>query len=104
MKDALGHGSDSQGGSLSVPDQHQLRIARDTVRNPLKGLFLGGPNAKEAEAILRGKFGHTDAQIAALTGGHPKSKPVPTHPAHEYNRDLALRIRDRQVGSGMKHR
>ena len=45
---------------------HQKRICVDTVRNPLKGLFLGGPSAAEAEKTLRERFGFTDAQIAAL--------------------------------------
>ena len=50
----------------SPPDAHQLKICRDTIKNPLKGKFLGGPSAKEAEKILRTKFGYTDAQIAKL--------------------------------------
>ena len=67
---------------------------------------------------------------ATLAGDHPKSAPVPTHPAMDkvaslqrtlsrtgdetlqknlrseinYNRDLALRARNGQVGSGMKFR
>lgn len=49
-----------------VPDQHQLKILKDTVRNPLKGKFLGGPSAEEAEEILREKFHFTDAQIEKL--------------------------------------
>lgn len=85
-KDAKGHGSDGR-GSMSVADRHQHNIARDTVKNPLKGTFLGGPNAAEAEAMLRGKFGYSDSAISTLKGdggpaldtGHPKSAGVPVH-------------------------
>lgn len=90
-KDAKGHGSETR-GSMSVPDRHQHSIARDTVKNPLKGVFLGGPSAAQAEDTLRSKFGYNDAAIAKLKGGqsaadvlaapgHPKSVPVRTHPA-----------------------
>jgi hypothetical protein len=51
---------------ISIPDRHQLKIAIDTVKNPAKGMFLGGPSAKEAEEILRKKFRYTDAQIKKL--------------------------------------
>ena len=51
--------------SLTVPDRHQLRILKDTVKNPMKGL-LGGPSAEEAEKILRTKFHFSDADIARL--------------------------------------
>lgn len=50
----------------SVPDKHQLKILKDTVKNPMKGKFLGGPSAEEAEEILRTKFGYSDAQIKKL--------------------------------------
>jgi uncharacterized protein YjbI with pentapeptide repeats len=53
---------------LTVPDQHQLKILIDNVKNPLKGKFLGGPSAEEAEEILREKFRYTDAQIKKLKG------------------------------------
>ena len=36
---------------LSVPEKHQLRIARDTVKNPDKAL-LGGPSVEEAKKII----------------------------------------------------
>jgi len=36
---------------LSVPDKHQLRIALDTIENPLKAL-LGGPSVEEAKEIV----------------------------------------------------
>ena len=51
------------------PDAHQKKIAIDTVKNPMKGKFLGGPSAEEAEEILRKKFGYTDAQIKKLKKG-----------------------------------
>jgi hypothetical protein len=51
---------------LSVPDMHQKRICIDTVKNPLKGQFLGGPSAEEAKEILKTKFGYTPEQIAKL--------------------------------------
>jgi hypothetical protein len=54
--------------AVSVPDRHQLKILKDTVKNPTKGL-LGGPSAKEAEKILREKFNYSKAQIARLKRG-----------------------------------
>jgi len=54
--------------NLSVPDKHQLRVLKDTVKNPLKGVFLGGPSAEESEKILREKFGYSDNQINKLKG------------------------------------
>jgi hypothetical protein len=51
--------------AVSVADRHQLKILRDTVKNPLKGM-LGGPSAEEAEQILRDKYKYTDAQIRQL--------------------------------------
>ena len=68
-KDAKGHGSDGRGGRMSVPDQHQHRIAVDTVKNPLKGTFLGGMNADEAEKLLTGKFGYSQATVDKMKGG-----------------------------------
>jgi len=56
----------------SVPDQHQLRILKDTVKNPAKG-FLGGPSAAEAEKTLREKFNYTDSQINQLKNGSIKT-------------------------------
>jgi hypothetical protein len=50
------------------PEYHQHKIAVDTVKNPAKGLFLGGPNAQEAEEILRSKFKYTDDEIKKLKG------------------------------------
>jgi hypothetical protein len=47
-------------------NEHQERICKDTIKNPLKGIFLGGPTAEEAEEILRKDFGYTDKQIQKL--------------------------------------
>lgn len=51
----------------TVSEKHQLKILRDTVRNPLKSL-LGGPTAKEAEEILREKFQYSDLDMEKLKG------------------------------------
>ncbi len=53
---------------LSPPDQRQKRICIDTLGNPLRGKFLGGPTEEQAEQTLRQKFGFTDFQIARLKG------------------------------------
>jgi hypothetical protein len=44
----------------------KVKVLKDTVKNPAKGMFLGGPSAEEAEKILKQKFGYTDAQIKKL--------------------------------------
>jgi hypothetical protein len=49
-----------------TPEWHQHKIAVDTVKNPLKGTFFGGPTSTEAEYILRYKFGYTDKDIIKL--------------------------------------
>ena len=62
-------GSRRKGNAIrpsNVPDRHQLRVLIDTVKNPLKGAFLGGPSAEEAEQILRDKFRYTSAEIQRL--------------------------------------
>ena len=51
---------------MNTFDKNQKRVCEDTVRNPAKGIFLGGPNAEEAEQILREKFNYTDKQIQHL--------------------------------------
>ena len=66
MKDAKGHGSNPRGGSGMG---HHEKILRDNLKNPLKGLFLGGPQPAEAESILRSQYGYNDKQIGALKGG-----------------------------------
>jgi hypothetical protein len=47
---------------LSVPDRHQLRIARQTLRmNDVMARVMGGPTKEEAREI-----------IARLTGRRPR--------------------------------
>jgi hypothetical protein len=48
-----------------VADSHQKKILINTVKNP-NSYLLGGPNAKEAEKILRTKFKYTDSMIKKL--------------------------------------
>lgn len=39
--------------TLSVPDRHQLKIARDSLRAPCAMLgVMGGPNHREAREII----------------------------------------------------
>ena len=52
--------------ALDIPDQHQLRILKDTVKNPTKGKFLGGPSEEVAVEILKKKFHFTDKDIERL--------------------------------------
>ena len=40
-------------GESSVADKHQLKILKDTVKNPMKGILLGGPSAEEAKEIVK---------------------------------------------------
>jgi hypothetical protein len=49
-----------------APEKNQLKVLIDTVKNPAKGKFLGGPSAEEAEETLRSKFDYTDAEIDKL--------------------------------------
>jgi len=51
----------------SVFDEHQYRIAVDTVKNPLKSL-LGGIDSDEAEKILREKFNVSQYEIDKMKG------------------------------------
>jgi len=51
--------------TASVFEDHQLKILKDTVKNPNKSL-LGGPDADEAKKILKKKFKFTDKQISDL--------------------------------------
>lgn len=50
-----------------TPDYHQHKIAVDTIKNPMKGKFLGGPSEEEAKEILMDKFGYTLEDINKLT-------------------------------------
>ena len=57
--------SKHKGTMHEASTDHQHKIARDTVKNPNKSL-LGGPSAKEAEEILRKKYGYNDHKINKL--------------------------------------
>lgn len=38
---------------LTIPEKHQLKIARNTLRmNPAMVAVMGGPNVAEAKAII----------------------------------------------------
>ena len=50
----------------NIVEKHLKKIAIDTVKNPMKGLLLGGPSEEEAVNILKTKFGYTDKQIERL--------------------------------------
>jgi hypothetical protein len=34
------------------PEWHKLQIAINTVKNPMKGIFLGGPSLNEAQQTV----------------------------------------------------
>jgi hypothetical protein len=51
--------------NLNIFDKRQMLICIDTVMNPARGL-LGGPDAEEAERILRVKFRFTNNAISKL--------------------------------------
>jgi hypothetical protein len=67
MKDARGHGSN----------------ARGALRALVRGGNPASPTTRNAESLLRSKFGYTENDLADLRGtpqaAHPKSAPVPTH-------------------------
>jgi hypothetical protein len=46
-------------------EEHRLRIAIDTVKNPLKGAFLGGPSLQESIEYLLSK-GYSWNQLQKL--------------------------------------
>lgn len=50
-------------------NNHQLKIAIDTIKNPMKGKFLGGPSEEEAIDILKNEFNYTDQDIEKLRIG-----------------------------------
>lgn len=91
MKDSKGHGSASR-GAMSVPEQHQFKIAKSTLRMPdaMVGV-MGGMNKDQARQFLSDRAGWSGQRIAqhegvsdsqaanALAGGHPKAAPVPVH-------------------------
>ena len=51
---------------MTTADKHQLRICRETVKYPEKGIFLGGPSVEEAKETLRTKFKWSEEKIAKL--------------------------------------
>lgn len=58
---------DSKTKDGSIANKHQKRILIDTIKNPTKGMFLGGPSFAEAKEILMKKFGYTEQQIKKLS-------------------------------------
>jgi hypothetical protein len=53
---------------LSVPEKHQLRIAKDTLRLSDAGArIMGGPTKEESREILK-RAGWSDARIAKWEG------------------------------------
>lgn len=52
----------------NTPEWHQYKIAVDTVKNPMKGMFLGGPSYSEAVDILMNKFNFTLSEVKKLEG------------------------------------
>jgi len=50
---------------MTVADKHQLKILKDTVRNPAKAL-MGGPTEAEAVRVLKERFGYTEKQLDTL--------------------------------------
>ena len=50
---------------MTVADRHQLKILKDTIRNPMMGL-LNGPSQATAVHVLKTRFGYTDKQIDNL--------------------------------------
>jgi hypothetical protein len=69
---------------LSVPDRHQLSIAKKTLRMPDEMADVaGGPNKAEAREILKTKFGYSDAQIAKLEESASSAMGLPSSTTEE---------------------
>ena len=85
--------------SKGVPDKHQEKICRDTVKNPSKSM-IGGPDAKEAEKTLRSKFGYDDKKIAKLKEDvTPVETPQPVNPSDvQKAKTLATKIKGAAPG------
>ena len=66
-KDARGHGSDGRGGSFrDVASQHQMRVARSTVKMPAAiANMMGGMTAAEAHALIAQRGSVADKAMAA---------------------------------------
>lgn len=60
------HISEKKPPKKGTPEYHQYKIAVDTVKNPLKGKFMGGPTEKEAIGTLKRVFGYSDSDIRKL--------------------------------------
>jgi hypothetical protein len=128
MKDAKGHGSNGRGNYFGPPPgpqtkTYQARQAMKAAKNPDSWENRYGTQADRDYAMAhaindgvdagfksaRALAGIDGAAARALASG-PKSAPAPVHDSmrsseeDEYNRDLRLRIRNGQVGSGMKFR
>ena len=51
---------------MNPADRHQLAICLDTLKNPNKGMFMGGPTYDESLEILKEKFGYSEEEIEKL--------------------------------------
>jgi hypothetical protein len=131
-KDSKGHGSNGRGGAdarLAQREQAMFSAGKPglMVRPDKAAEYAANKAASKAETGELGSM-HSSNQDAAAARtlaepGHPKSAPVPVHggatgrsdlgsmhssnetsEGRAYNRDLALRVRNGQVGSGMKLR
>jgi hypothetical protein len=70
-------------------ERHQLKVLLDTLKMPsaMAGV-MGGPDAEEAEEILRDKFQYTDAEIRRLKQGKTAAADDSDHPSnHLYVRN-----------------
>ena len=50
---------------LTVPERHQLRILKQTIKHPFTAC-LGGPSYEDAERMLREQFDWTAREITKL--------------------------------------
>lgn len=54
---------------MNAIERHQLKVLTDTLKMPVElAGVMGGPDAEEAEKILRTKYRYTDAEIQKLKG------------------------------------
>lgn len=62
--------SQNEAKGMSVPDKHQLRIAKDTLKmNPVMARVMGGPSPEEAKEIikrLKAKYGLKKEELQVL--------------------------------------
>lgn len=91
MKDALGHGSDADG---VLQSQLRARLPHVSI---LKGGGIPHSSNASAAASLMGALQRTQAPVHPSMGNDRSSEIA-------YNRDLAFRVRNKMVGSGMKAR